>query len=323
MFRRPAPVLLLLALGVALAAALRLLVGGSRFGGVHLAWSPDTTILTLRSLAAAAAAVVGAALGLAGAQLQALLRNPLASPDLLGMSAGSGFAIVLASLLAGGIWIAPAIPATLGALATLAIVYAVAQRRGQIEPVSLVLVGVIVAVMLAAATLAAQSLMPRETAYSASRWMLGAINADLRWWEIASCAALLLLALAISIWLAPLVDGAAFSDDEAHSIGVPLPRLRLALFLVSGTLTAACVVLAGPVGFVGLVCPHVVRLLIGPTHRALAIGSALAGATMLILADVLVELVVVRTGRLPIGVLTALIGGPVFLVLLRREMRPR
>ena len=131
------------------------------------------------------------------------------------------------------------------------------------------------------------------------------------------------LALSLSLAWGPLVDGAAFSDDEAHSMGVPLGRLRLGLFTVSGVMTAACVVLAGPIGFVGLVCPHVVRLLIGPTHRGLAVGSAIAGAAMLVLADVLVEVVVVRTGRLPIGVLTAMIGGPVFLVLLRREMRGR
>lgn len=304
-------------------ALLRLVVGGSRFGGTYLGWSDDATVVNLRSLAAGAAAVVGASLGLAGAQLQALLRNPLASPDLLGMSAGAGFGIVLASLLAGGVWVAPAIPATLGAVGTLGLVYTVAQRRGQIEPVTLVLIGVIVAVMLAAATLAAQSLMPRETAYSTSRWMLGAISADVRWWEIGACGGLLAGVLALSLWLGPLVDGASFSDDEAHAMGVPLARLRIVLFAASGLLTAACVVLAGPVGFVGLVCPHVVRLLIGPTHRGLAIGATIAGAAMLLLADVLVEVIPVRTGRLPIGVLTALIGGPVFLVLLRGEMRGR
>lgn len=321
--RRPALILPLLALAVGLVALLRLLVGGSRFGGPLLAWTSDPTVLNLRCLAAGAAAVVGASLGVAGTQLQALLRNPLASPDLLGMSAGAGFAVVLTSLLAGGVWIPPAVPATMGSLATLALVYAIAQRRGLIEPVSLVLIGVIVAVMLAAGTLAAQSLLPREIAYSTSRWMLGGISDDVRWWEIGVGALLLALALALSLWLGPLVDGASFSDDEAHAMGVPLARLRIGLFVVSGVLTSGCVILAGPVGFVGLVSPHVVRLLMGPAHRPLAIGAALAGAIMLLLADVLVRLVDVRTGRLPIGVLTALIGGPTFLILLRREMRGR
>lgn len=323
MSRRTIPVLAGLAVLALACAMLRVLVGGSRFGGAYLGWSQDQTIVGLRLLATGAAAVVGASLGLAGAQLQALLRNPLASPDLLGMSAGAGFGIVLASLLAGGVWVAPAIPATLGAIGTLSLVYTVAQRRGQIEPVTLVLIGVIVAVMLAAATLAAQSLMPRETAYSASRWMLGAISADVQWWEIAGCAGLLAVALALSLSLGPLVDGASFSDDEARAMGVPLAGLRIGLFVVSGLLTASCVVLAGPIGFVGLVCPHVVRLMIGPAHRGLALGATMAGASMLLLADVLVELIPVRTGRLPIGVLTALIGGPVFLVLLRAEMRGR
>jgi iron complex transport system permease protein len=319
--RRTILVLALLSTLAAASVALRLLVGGSRIDGVILGWPADPAIVELRALAALAAALVGASLGVAGAQLQALLRNPLASPDLLGMSSGAGFAVVFASLLAGGVWVAPAIPATVGAVGTLAIVYLAAQRRGMLEPVSLVLIGVIVSVMLAAATVAAQSLMPRETVFSTSRWMLGAIGSDIRWWEIGACGGVLATALGLSLWHGPRVDGAAFSDDEAHALGVPLRPLRVGLFLVSGVMTAACVVLAGPVGFVGLVCPHVVRLLIGPTHRGVAVGAALAGAAMLVLADVLVEAIPVKTGRLPIGVLTAVVGGPVFLVLLRREMR--
>lgn len=321
--RRRALILVLLAAALVVAAVARLLVGGSRFGGALVGLSQSASILDLRLLATAAALVVGGSLALAGAQLQALLRNPLASPDLLGMSAGAGFAVVITWLVSGGAWVAPAIPATLGALGSLAIVYAVAQRRGLIEPVSLVLVGVIVAVMLGSGTLAAQSLMPREAAFSASRWMLGAINADVRWWEIAAAAGLLGAALGLSVWLGPLVDGAAFSDEEAHAMGVPLAPLRIGLFVVSGLLTSAAVLLAGPVGFVGLVCPHVVRLLLGPSHRSLVVGSVLAGGAMLVLADVLVELITVPIGRLPIGVLTALLGGPVFLLLLRREMSGR
>lgn len=308
----------LLAVGALLACAIRMLVGGAGPG-----WSSDPAIVELRALRAAAGAAVGGALGLAGAQLQALLRNPLASPDLLGMSSGAGLAVVLTALVGGGLALGSPVPATIGALATLGVVYAAAQRRGLIEPVSLVLIGVITGVVLGAATMAAQSLMGRDGAYAASRWMLGAISDDTRWVQIAGCVVLIGGALGLSAWLGPRVDGAAFGDDEAHALGVRLGSLRVVLFAVSGVLTAASVVLAGPVGFVGLVCPHVVRLLIGPTHRALAIGAALAGSMMVVLADALVHAVRLPTGRPPIGVVTALIGGPVFLVLLRAQMRGR
>ena len=105
---------------------------------------------------------------------------------------------------------------------------------------------------------------------------------------------------------------------QALSTGVPIARLRIALFLLSGVLTAVAVVLAGPVGFVGLVCPHIVRLLAGPAHRTLVLGSALAGATLIVAADAAVKAVNLGGGRMPIGVITALVGGPVFIVLLRR-----
>src|SRR5262249_33567891 len=126
-------------------------------------------------------------------------------------------------------------------------------------------------------------------------------------------------AIALGVASGRAMDAAAMSDDEARSVGVPIGGLRLAMFLASGVLTASAVVLAGPIGFVGLVCPRVVRLLAGPGHRVLVVGAALAGAALIVGADTFIAAIDLARGRLPIGILTALIGGPVFIVLLRRE----
>src|SRR5205085_2791747 len=119
--------------------------------------------------------------------------------------------------------------------------------------------------------------------------------------------------------LGPAMDVAALGDDEARSSGLGLARLRIGLFMLAGALTAGSVVLAGPVGFVGLVCPHIVRLSAGPSHRSLVLGSALAGGALVVGADALTKALSLDQGRMPIGILTALLGGPVFIVLLRRE----
>jgi iron complex transport system permease protein len=131
-------------------------------------------------------------------------------------------------------------------------------------------------------------------------------------------SALAVTGAGLGIALGRSLDAACLSDDEARSVGVPLGWLRVTLFLAAGILTAATVSLTGPIAFVGLVAPHAARLLVGPRHATLALGSALAGAALLLAADSARQLLEIGGGRLPVGVLTAVIGGPVFLLLLRR-----
>ena len=310
--------------GAVLAAmvALRLLADK---GG--LSW-PGGTELEIRLLRLAIGGVVGVALAVSGVMLQTLLRNPLASPDLLGLASGAGLAIVVASYLGasvGATALGPAgreAPALVGSLAALGVVYLLAQRAGMIEPVSLILVGVIVGVICSAATSFVSHLLP-DRGFGAMRWMFGAIDEDASWTRVGAIGVVTLAGTAMAWWLGPPMDAASMGDDEAASVGVALGRLRAALFIASGVLTAGSVVLAGPIGFVGLVCPHVVRLGAGPGHRVLAIGAAMAGAALVIGADALVRTIDLASGRMPIGVLTAMVGGPVFLWLLRREMRGR
>jgi len=320
--RRATITILVLLAALALAAIARLLVGAD---SIH--WPEDDAILSIRAQRVAAAGLAGAALAVAGVLLQSLLRNPLASPDLLGLASGGAFAVMLVTYIAyrTGATISPAIthgPAALvGALTALGVVYALAQRRGMIEPVSLILVGVIVTITCAAATTLIQSLMPPDPAQSAVRWLFGNISDEHTWPKLAVVSAAVAVCTVIALWASRAMDAAALSDDEARSVGVPLGALRLILFVTAGVLTAAAVVLAGPIGFVGLVCPHLVRMMAGPTHRPLVIGAFLAGAALLITADATVKGVNLASGRLPIGVLTALIGGPIFVVLLRRALR--
>jgi len=323
--------------GLALAVVWRLGVGGEGFA------LPETgTVWELRGVRAAAAAVVGAALAVGGVMLQSLLRNPLASPDLIGASSGAGLAVAVAAYvqhlvargdagLAGelggaigtGAFASLGLAALVGSLGALALVYALSQRRGVVDPVTMILVGVIVSVIAGAATVFVQSLMPPQDALVVQRWMLGRVSDDIGWTAVAIGGVLVGAITFVGVTLGRSMDASALSDDEARSVGVSLGALRVTLFVASGVLTAAAVVLAGPIGFVGLVCPHVVRLGAGPSHRVVTIGSVLAGAALLVAADAGVKSFSVQTGRVPIGVLTALIGGPVFLWLLLREMRGR
>lgn len=302
---------------------LRLLVAGGGEAG-WLAWPESGVVAELRGLRAATALTVGAALALAGVLLQALLRNPLASPDLIGVSSGASLAVVISGALAGAsaaggvMW--HAAPALVGALLALALVFSLGQRRGLIDPVSLVLVGVIVSVLCGAGVLFVQHLRPDGT-LGGARAIIGAFSDETPWSAVGVVAAATLAGLVAAMVLGPTLDAASLGDDEAASVGVPVAGLRFGLFVNAGMLTAGAVVLAGPIGFVGLIAPHLARLLVGPAHRGLAPAAALIGATILLLADAGVRLVDLGSGRMPIGIVTALIGGPVLLWMLRGERR--
>lgn len=310
------------ALIAALAVALRLLASPE---GLEL--PRDAIEWQLRTGRIASGLVVGAALATAGVFLQALLRNPLAEPAVLGLTGGAGLGVALwiySGYLATGAIVqyhAPILPALAGSLGALAVVGALGQRRGLIDPTSLILVGVVLSLICGAGVMFVQHLLPDRGVALASRWVLGAISDDVATRWLAGVGAMTLACVGLGAALGPAMDAASLSDDEARSVGVRLGPLRAALFLMSGSLAAGSVVLAGPIGFVGLVCPHLVRLLAGPGHRTLVLGSALLGAGAIVAADAGVKLIDLGAGRMPLGVLTALVGGPVFIALLRRELR--
>lgn len=324
-------------LGLAAAAVLlRLVVGGH-----GLAWPDSETVWGLRSQRAVDGAIVGACLAVAGVMLQSLLRNPLASPEILGLSAGASFMVMLSVYLAGlgvgGAVLATlgvqggvdegglgtigwqAGPALIGAMAALGLVYAISQRGGAIDPAGLVLVGVVISIMCSAGVMLLQHLMPGK-GLGGWRLLVGALTDDTTWPQLGVLGAIGVGGIAVGWRFGPAMDAAAMGADEAASVGVRMGRLRATLFISAGVLTAAAVLLAGPVSFVGLICPHLTRLVAGPnaTTRALVIGSALAGISLVVGADAAIKAIELASGRLPLGVVTALVGGVVFIILLRR-----
>ncbi len=312
----------ILAALAATAAVLRILIDRDTAGAIALAW-PEPEYAWLRWTALAVGATVGASLATSGVLLQALLRNPLASPFILGITAGAGLGVMTAMYLghlsgSASSWTATSVtPALVGALAVMGVVYTLAQRRGWIDPVSLVLVGVIVSAICGALIMLLQHLVPAGLHGEITRWMMGRIPQSAPTSTLVFAGGLSVAGVAIATVMGRAMDAATLGDDEARSVGLSLGPLRVWMFLLAGALTAGAVALCGPIGFVGLIAPHAARLVLGPHHTPLVIGAALAGVILVVGADVARQAIDLGTGRMPIGVFTALIGGPAFIWLLR------
>lgn len=325
MIGRAAVGMIILIAIVVIAGAVRMGVGRvpleSGEWGIVVGW-PREDILPLRLGATMSALTAGWALGLAGLLLQVLLRNPLASPWILGLSSGAGLGVMIALTLAvfAGVS-APAggglvLPAVAGALIALAITWSLGRVNGVLEPLRLLLVGVVVASLAGALSMALQDVVPHGLRADFLDWMMGQIpEAPAR--EVLWTALVLAFIVTVIAWIcAGQIDLACLGDDEARSSGLELARVRSALFLGAGVLTAAAVALVGPIGFVGLLAPHLARLLVGPVHRVLVPATCLAGIGMLLSAEALRQFIDLGGGRLHVGVLTAILGAPFFLWLL-------
>jgi iron complex transport system permease protein len=270
------------------------------------------------------AALVGMALGVAGTLFQGLLRNPLADPLLLGTSAGASLGATAAFALTTSVttaWLgfgAVAALAFVGALLAVALVYALATRGGRTPIITLLLAGVAISAVLTAA----QTLIVTLDASLQQRlaslyfWISGAINVQ-DWAQLGVVGALVGVSLLASFALAPTLDALALGEEMAAHVGLRVERRKLLIVAVAALLVAAAVSISGLVGFVGLVAPHACRIVLGPRNRLLVPASALVGAIFVVVADLLARTLAAPT-ELPLGVLTALIGAPFFLALLRR-----
>jgi iron complex transport system permease protein len=276
----------------------------------------DGIVWELRLPRVLTAAAVGAGLAIAGAVMQAITRNPLADPYLLGLSSGASLGAVAVLLL--GVAVALPIAAFAGAMAALAVTLALAGSFGAITPTRTVLAGIAVSALGSAIT----SLVVFWTATGDSYreilgWLLGSL-AGARWPAVAiAFAAILLAGIPIAIG-GRVLDAFAFGDTTAASLGVNVNAVRWGLLVATALLTGAMVSVSGSIGFVGLVLPHAVRLVVGARHRALLPLSALVGAIFLVWADTLAR-TVFDPRELPVGIVTAIIGAPVFAVLLARR----
>jgi iron complex transport system permease protein len=290
-----------------------------------------------------AAGMVGMALAAAGVTLQALLRNALADPYVLGISSGSTVGVMAWMLLPvlwpGAFHAAPlvllalgrSVPAVAGALLTCLVVFMLARQRrgaggvgGGMQPVTLLLVGVVVSSINAALLLVLNSLAPAGLRSNLMVYMMGVISENDLTPELMWVALAVLLAGYLPVLLsAAALNIGTFSDTEATSLGVSVQRLRTVCFVCASVMTGAAILLSGPIGFVGLICPHICRRLRGlggADHRTLLIAAPLCGAAFLMLADSLVRVAgTLNHGEFPVGVVTALCGGPFFLFLLRRR----
>ncbi len=282
--------------------------------------APDETarqvVLDLRLPRALAAFGTGAALALAGALMQVLLRNPLADPYILGTSGGAAV-FALAAMLAGASGVAVDVSAFAGALASTVLVFLIA-RGGHWAPGRLLLTGVVIAAGWSAMVSLMLAVSPERNLRGALFWLMGDFAfAD----DPAACLLIALAGTIACFALGRSLNVLATGDQQAALLGLPVRPMRIAIYFLSAALTSTAVTTAGTVGFVGLVVPHLVRLAAGADHRIVVPAAALAGGTLLVLADTVAR-TVLAPRQLPVGAITALVGVPLFLILLSRGQRP-
>lgn len=309
-------------LGDSLRALLRL--AGLPLEGEGLAQA-ELIIGQIRLPRALLGMAVGAVLALCGVAMQGLFRNPLADPGLVGVSSGAALGAALAivgAALFGGLpsWLAPwllSVCAFIGGLGVTALVFRLGRRDGETRVATLLLAGIAVTALAGSGIGLFSYLADDAVLRSLTYWNLGSLNGAsyARLWPV------LLVAAAVALWLprrAQALNALLLGESEARHLGFEVERLKRELVLCTALGVGAAVAAAGMIGFVGLAVPHLVRLITGPDHRRLLPAAALAGAALLLLADLAARLLL-APAELPIGILTALLGAPFFLYLLRRE----
>jgi len=278
----------------------------------------DAVVWDIRIPRVLLAIVVGGALGCAGAAMQGSFANPLAEPGIIGVSSGAALGAVVA-IVAGfalfDTW-SVAVAAFIGGLLTVALVYAASRSNGRTEVVTLILTGVAINALTGAVIGLFTYLSDDAELRSITFWTLGSV-AQATWPKVLVVLPIALVGVVVACTQARKLDLLSLGERSARHLGVDVERLRVLMLVVIALLTAAAVAVSGIILFVGLVMPHVVRMIAGPAHRVLLPASALAGALALVVADTIAR-TVIAPSEIPLGVLTALVGAPFFLWLLRR-----
>lgn len=320
---------LLAAALAAAAAALFLGSSGVSAAGVVRAFLGGATdmeavvVLGLRVPRIAAALLAGGALAVAGVGFQALTRNPLADPSLLGISSGAAFGVVVGQIFGVGSSAIAVLGLTVfafaGAIVATGIVYLIAASGGRLPLQTLLLAGVIVGLFFSAAITVLISVVEIDRLAGIIHWMLGNVR-PISGEALLVFAVLLVLGVFLILGRARQLNLLALGEEPAMQLGVDAEALKRRVFVGSSLLTAAVVAFAGPIGFVGLIVPHAVRMVLGPDNRVLVPAALLAGATFLLVADTVARNVIAPS-ELSVGVVTAFCGAPFFVYLLRARYR--
>ena len=285
-----------------------------------LSGSSDVIIWQIRLPRVLLASLVGASLSLSGVAFQGIFRNPLADPYLLGVASGAGFGATLVLVFATStpllLQLGVPLAAFIFALLSVSLVILFAKQGGRVPLVSLILAGVVVGSSLTAAT-SFMMLLAREQAAGVLAWLLGSFALS-SWSKIISVLPFILIAGVATMLSARALNLLQLGEAQAAQLGLNVETFKYALIAVATLATAAAVSVSGIIGFVGLMVPHAVRLAVGPDHRTLVPLAAVWGALFIVLADLFAR-TVIAPSELPVGVVTALVGGPFFLYLLRRQ----
>jgi iron complex transport system permease protein len=315
------------ATAIPIGTIIQVLLNGTHLFHFAEPWYPTGVIVwQVRMPGVFGAVFVGAALGVAGVLFQGMLRNPLADPFLIGTSSGAALGAAIAFVLPldtvfGAFFPLTPLLAFVGAMLTVLLVYAIARVGSYTPVITLLLAGVVINAVLVAFQTLILTLSPRSSlgVQELFNWLSGGITVY-SWSQIFIVAAIIVAGIIISLFLASVLDAFGLGEESAANLGLHVERYKLMIIIVGSLLTAAAVSISGLIGFVGLVTPHAMRLILGPRHRLLLPASALGGAIFLTLADLLAR-IVVAPNVLPVGIFTALVGAPFFLVLLRNNKR--
>ena len=293
--------------------------------GIANSWAPadpviESTLQVVRFPRIVMALAVGAALAVAGALMQAVFGNPLAEPGVVGVSSGAALgastAIVFGISASGG---GVALLAFLGGLGATLLVYAVARAGGRTEVVTLLLTGIAINAFAQAGLAFVLFLADTASREQIVFWQLGSLAGSL-WSEVVVVLPVLVIGTVLALMMSRQLDLLALGERNARHLGVDVERLRIVAIVLVALLTGVAVAFAGIIAFVGLVVPHIIRMALGPAHRGLLLASAVGGGALLAVADLLTRTLVLGAD-LPIGMLTALVGGPFFFGLLYQQRR--
>jgi len=310
--------LLILFLLLCIAIIFALIKGAVNIPLANLFLKDNQAIFNLRLLRIVAAILVGSGLAVSGIALQATLRNPLAEPYLLGTSSGAGLAAVIAVIL-GISRIYMPLAAFLGAVLSISIVYSLARERGLIADKSLILCGVIISVAFSSVIVFLVSLFGNEAMHEMNWWLWGSL-------QVYDYKLLLLVALPVILGICVIylfaqdLNAISMGEEEAVHLGIDTQNIKKILILTTSLITASLICICGIIGFVGLIIPHMMRLIIGPNHKVLIPTTCLAASIFMVLCD-LFSRTLFSPIEIPIGVITAIIGAPVFVILLKKGKR--